>query len=89
MHAKDPDRERAAATKLKREYKHERKGAMRELRRDATFLAKHQQRQQEQKDKAYDLSMKRVMGGIEGERAEEKKMLKEKQKDKKRAGRNK
>ena len=42
----DPDRERAAKQRLGRQVKKERKGAMRELRKDGAFLAG--QRQQEQ-----------------------------------------
>lgn len=35
----DPDRQRAAAQKLKRELTKEKRGAMRELRRDAAFMS--------------------------------------------------
>lgn len=35
----DPDRQRAAARKLQRQLIKEKRGAMRELRRDATFMA--------------------------------------------------
>lgn len=87
LRAQDPDRDRATATKLKREYKQEKKGALRELRRDAQFLARQQQKRQAEKDEAYNLSMRRALGSIEIERAEEKKMQKEKLKEKKRAGR--
>src|ERR1700761_3073383 len=58
LHAKDPDHERAAAAKLKREYRQERKGALRELRRDAAFLARHHQKDQEDKDRRYNATMK-------------------------------
>lgn len=83
---RDPDTERAAASKLRREYKQERKGAIRELRKDARFLAGVQQRAQADKDKSYEERMRRVHGSMEGERAEEKRMEKEKMKMKKRAG---
>jgi nucleolar protein 14 len=87
IHAYDPDRERAAANKLRREYKQERKGALRELRKDARFLAREKQDRQAERDAAYNLSMKRALGSIEVERAEEKKMIKEKMRERKRAGR--
>jgi nucleolar protein 14 len=82
----DVDREKNEAAKLRRQYKDEKKGAIRELRKDARFLAGVQQEQQRAKDDAYASRMKRVFGSIEGERAEEKQMEKEKARDKKRAG---
>ncbi|KAH9938114.1 nucleolar protein 14 [Fomitopsis serialis] len=84
---RDPDHERNEATKLRRQYKQERKGAIRELRKDARFLAAEQQKQQKEKDSSYNERMKRVLGSLESERAEEKAMEREKMKDKKRAGR--
>ncbi|KAJ3893454.1 nucleolar protein 14 [Lentinula edodes] len=83
----DPDKERNEASKLRNEYKKERKGAIRELRKDARFLAGVQQAQQKEKDKGYSERMKRVFGSLESERAEEKAMEREKAKEKKRAGR--
>ncbi|KIK56355.1 hypothetical protein GYMLUDRAFT_47128 [Collybiopsis luxurians FD-317 M1] len=83
----DPDRERNEAAKLRNEYKKERKGAIRELRKDARFLAGVEQAKQREKDKSYNESMKRVFGSIESERAEQKAMEREKTKEKKRAGR--
>ena len=84
---RDPDHERNEAAKLRRQYKQERKGAIRELRKDARFLAAEQQKQQKEKDKAYNDRMKRVFGSLESERAEEKAMEREKMKEKKRSGR--
>ena len=84
---RDPDHERNEAAKLRRQYKQERKGAIRELRKDARFLAAEQQKQQKEKDRAYNDRMKRVFGSLESERAEEKAMEREKMKEKKRAGR--
>lgn len=60
---------------------------MRELRKDAKFLAGVRAERQAEKDRKYNSSMKRVFGSIEGERAEEKAMEREKNKEKKRAGR--
>lgn len=83
----DPDRERAEANKLRRQYKEERKGAIRELRKDAKFLASVQQKRQQDKDLAYNERMRKVHGSIEVERAEQKSMEREKAKEKKRSGR--
>ena len=45
---RDPDHERNEAAKLKAQYKQERKGAIRELRKDARFLASEQQKKQKE-----------------------------------------
>lgn len=87
LRRQDPDRDRNEAAKLRNQYKQERKGAIRELRKDAKFLAGVEQQKQKEKDRAYHERMKRVFGSIEGERAEEKAMEREKAKAKKRAGR--
>ncbi|OCF35452.1 nucleolar protein 14 [Kwoniella heveanensis BCC8398] len=83
----DPDVERNAAAKLKALYKKERKGAIRELRKDNKFLAGERDREQAEKDRAYNSKMKRVEGDIHTERAEEKAMQREKNREKRRAGR--
>ncbi|KAG5220021.1 nucleolar complex protein [Salix suchowensis] len=87
MRRQDPDRERNEAAKLRNQYKEERKGAIRELRKDARFLATVEQEKQKEKDRAYHERMKRVFGSLEGERAEQKAMDREKAKDKRRSGR--
>lgn len=84
---RDPDHERNETAKLKAQVKQERKGAIRELRKDARFLASEQQKRQKEKDRSYNERMRRVYGSLESERAEEKAMEKEKLRDKKRAGR--
>lgn len=84
---RDPDHERNEAAKLRAQYKQERKGAIRELRKDARFLAAEQQRKEKEKDRAYNERMKKVFSTLEGERAEQKVMEKEKMKEKKRSGR--
>jgi nucleolar protein 14 len=86
LHVQDPDHEKNEASKLRREYKQERKGAIRELRKDARFLATVEQEKQKEKDAAYATSMRRVLGSLEGERAEEKAMEREKAREKRRAG---
>lgn len=87
MRRQDPDRERNEAAKLRNQYKEERKGAIRELRKDARFLATVEQEKQKEKDRAYHERMRRVFGSLEGERAEQKAMEREKAKDKRRSGR--
>ncbi|KAL2436757.1 putative nucleolar complex protein 14 [Exophiala dermatitidis] len=69
----DPDRQRAEISKLKAEYKKERKGAMRELRKDANFMAREQLREKKEKDEAYDKKFKRLVAEIQGEEGREKK----------------
>lgn len=87
MRNRDPDHERNEAAKLRRQYKQEKKGAIRELRKDARFLAAEQQKKQKQKDRMYNERMKKVFSSLESERAEEKAMEREKAKDKRRSGR--
>lgn len=84
---RDPDHERNEAAKLRRQYKQEKKGAIRELRKDARFLAAEQQKKQKQKDRMYNERMKKVFSSLESERAEEKAMEREKARDKRRSGR--
>ncbi|RPD66900.1 Nop14-like protein [Lentinus tigrinus ALCF2SS1-7] len=84
---RDPDHERNEAAKLRAQYKQERKGAIRELRKDARFLAGEQQKKEKEKDRMYNERMKRMFGSIESERAEEKASEREKMKEKRRAGR--
>lgn len=83
----DPDHERAEAAKLRYQYKQEKKGAIRELRKDARFLSSVQQQEQIEKDRGYKERMNKVFSSLESERAEQKKMDKEKAREKKRAGR--
>lgn len=83
----DPDVERNAASKLKAQYKQERKGAIRELRKDNRFLAGEKAREQAEKDREYNAKMRRAEGSITVERAEEKAMEREKAREKRRAGR--
>jgi nucleolar protein 14 len=87
LRSRDPDHERQEASKLRKQYKEERKGAIRELRKDARFLATVEQERQREKDKSYHERMKKVFGNIEVERAEEKALEREKAREKRRAGR--
>lgn len=67
----DPDRDRAELNKLKAEHKKERKGAMRELRKDANFMAREQLREKKAKDEAYEKKFKRLVAEIQGEEGRE------------------
>ncbi|KAI0383820.1 Nop14-like protein [Hypomontagnella monticulosa] len=67
----DPDRDRAELAKLKAEHKKERKGAMRELRKDANFMAREQLRMKKAKDAAYEKKYKRLVAEIQGEEGKE------------------
>ncbi|TCD67264.1 nucleolar complex protein 14 [Steccherinum ochraceum] len=84
---RDPDSERNEAAKLRAQYKQERKGAIRELRKDAKFLAAEAQKKQKAKDKTYSDRMNKVMASMESERAEQKAAERDKEKEKRRAGR--
>lgn len=67
----DPDRERAEMAKLKKEHKRERKGALRELRKDAHFIARESLRQKKVADAEYEKKYKRLVAEIQGEEAHE------------------
>lgn len=67
----DPDRERAELAKLKKEHKRERKGAMRELRKDANFMARENLRVKKAKDEAYEKKYKRLVAEIQSEEGRE------------------
>lgn len=59
---------------------------MRELRKDNRFLAAVVQERKEAQDMAYNERVKKLMGGLEGERAEQRREERVKVKEKKRAG---
>lgn len=67
----DPDKERSDAAKLQKEYKRERKGALRELRKDANFIAREQLREKRERDAAYEKKYKRLVAEIQGEEGRE------------------
>ena len=67
----DPDRERSELNKLKAEHKRERKGALRELRKDANFIARESLREKKEKDAAYEKKFKRLVAEIQGEEGRE------------------
>lgn len=67
----DADRERAEANKLRKEYKREKKGALRELKKDASFLAREKLRDKKERDKAYETKQRRLIAEIQGEEGKE------------------
>lgn len=68
----DPDKERAEAAKLRKEYKRERKGAIRELRKDASFITREKLKEKKEKDRAYEEKQRRLVAEIQGEEGREK-----------------
>ena len=76
----DPDPTRAENAKLRKAHKQEKKAAMRELRRDAEFVARKKLEDKKTQDRAYEEKFRRIIGGIqreEGEGANEYKRVKE------------
>ena len=67
----DPDHDRAEMSKLKAEHKRERKGALRELRKDASFIARESLREKKEKDAEYEKKYKRLVAEIQGEEGKE------------------
>ncbi|KAI9480561.1 MAG: nucleolar protein 14 [Benjaminiella poitrasii] len=74
----DPDHERAQARKLEAQLKKEKKGALRELRKDNQFIARERAKERKQKDDEYNKMVKGVMSILEGEQAEAKRLEREK-----------
>ena len=67
----DPDRERAELSKLKAEHKKERKGALRELRKDASFMAREGLKEKKERDQAYETKFKKLVAEIQGDEGRE------------------
>src|SRR5690606_30971450 len=63
----DPDRDRLEAAKLRAEYRKERKGALRERRKDAAFIAREKIREETQASKEYHAKMRRLTAMIQSE----------------------
>ncbi|KAJ1732884.1 nucleolar complex protein 14 [Coemansia biformis] len=80
----DPDRARGETTKLRRQLGRERRGAVRELRRDAQFIATERLHDQLEKDKQYAAKMKKAWSVLETDQSEMKKMDKLRIKERKR-----
>lgn len=84
--ATDPDTERANAAKLRAMLKKERKGAIRELRKDAQFIAEERDQRRVAEDTSYKKKIDKIVGGIQSERSEEKQLDRAKALIRKRAG---
>ena len=61
----DPDAERSASRKLAVEYKREKKGAVRELRKDASFVAREQLKTKRAKDEEHEKRERRFIAEIQ------------------------
>lgn len=81
----DPDTARAETAKLRALYKKEKKGAVRELRRDAQFLAEHRAEERRKENESYKRKMGKIMAALGEERGEEKRLQREKDRIKRRA----
>jgi len=81
----DPDRERAELAKLRAEHKKERKGALRELRKDANFMAREKLKIKKAKDEAYEKKYKRLVAEIQSEEGREANEYEREKKARKRA----
>jgi nucleolar protein 14 len=69
----NPDKHYDPDSKLKAEHKRERKGAMRELRKDANFIARESLKEKKERDAAYEKKYKRLIAEIQGEEGRESK----------------
>ncbi|KAK5112480.1 hypothetical protein LTR62_004237 [Meristemomyces frigidus] len=67
----DPDKERSESHKLRKEVKRERKGAIRELRKDANFVARTQLEEKRERDAEHEKKQRRLIAEIQGEEARE------------------
>ncbi|KAJ2643150.1 nucleolar complex protein 14, partial [Coemansia sp. RSA 1694] len=79
----DPDRSRNEITKLRRQVNKERRGAVRELRRDAQFVAGERLKEQREKDRSYADKMKKAWSVLEADQSEMKKLDKARIKERK------
>ncbi|GBB85519.1 hypothetical protein RclHR1_12000011 [Rhizophagus clarus] len=68
----NPNKERAKINKLKSQYKREHKGAIRELRKDSQFIAKHHIIEIKEKDAIYKKKINKIKGTLENEQSEKK-----------------
>lgn len=76
----DPDQARAQLRKLESQVKKEKKGAMRELRKDNQFIAREKVKERKAKDAEYNKMINSVMHILEGEQSEKKQLEREKKK---------
>ncbi|CEG82911.1 Putative Nucleolar protein, Nop14p [Rhizopus microsporus] len=76
----DPDQARSQLRKLESQVKKEKKGAMRELRKDNQFIAREKVKERKAKDEEYNKMINSVMHILEGEQSEKKQLEREKKK---------
>jgi nucleolar protein 14 len=69
----DPDRDRSEAAKLRKEFKREKKGAVRDLRKEGRAVARENLKEKKEKDAAYEKKFKRLISEIQGEEGQESK----------------
>ena len=79
----DPNPERAEKHKLAAQHRSEMKGALRELRKDASFLAQERYKSRKAVDSAYQKKIKRVYGMLGQEQGEANQLEREKKRGKK------
>lgn len=82
----DPDRERAEATRLQKEYKREKKGALRELRKDANFIAREKLKEKKDRDRKYEEKYRKLVAEIQGTEGKEKNDYEREKRNRKRRG---
>ncbi|KAK3675669.1 nucleolar complex protein 14 [Recurvomyces mirabilis] len=70
----DPDKERSEKRKLEKEVKREKKGALRELRKDGNFVAREQLREKRERDAEYEKKQRRLIAEIQGGEGHESKV---------------
>ncbi|KAK5131302.1 hypothetical protein LTR08_001141 [Meristemomyces frigidus] len=63
----DPDKERSESRKLRKEVQREKKGAVRELRKDGNFIAREQLGRKRTEDAEYEKKQRRLVAEIQGE----------------------
>ena len=83
----DPDAARREAQRLKQEYRREKKGAVRELRKDASFVARETLREKREKDAEYERKYRRLVAEVQGEEGREAKEYGREKERRKRGGR--
>ena len=79
-----PNRDIANLSKLKFQHKKEMKGAMRELRKDADFIAREKIKVTKEKDQEYKKKMDKIMGQLANQEGAMRGYEKEKKKSRKR-----
>ena len=67
----DPDRERSELRKLQQAHRKERKGVLRDFRKDASFMAREQLREKKERDAQYEKKFRRLVAEIQGEEGRE------------------